>query len=42
MDDIECHSYDEISAAPPMHIDKMDEGVKLVVEEMQRFKAEVT
>jgi hypothetical protein len=42
MDDIECHSYDEISASPPMKIGNVDQSVKLVVEEMQRFKEEVS
>jgi hypothetical protein len=41
MDDIECHSYDEISAAPPMQVANVDDSVKLVVEEMLRFKEEV-
>ena len=41
MDDIECHSYDEISAAPPMQITNVDDKVKLIVEEMLRFKEEV-
>lgn len=41
MDDIECHSYDEISASPPMQIANLDDRVKLVVEEMLRFKEEV-
>lgn len=41
MDDIECHSYDEISASPPMHLSNVDDKVKLVVEEMLRFKEDV-
>lgn len=41
MDDIECHSYDEISTSPPVLIDTMDDRIKMVVEEMQRFKEEV-
>lgn len=41
MDDIECHSYDEISASPPMQLSNVDDKVKLVVEEMLRFKEEV-
>jgi hypothetical protein len=37
-DDIECHSYAEISTSPPIPLASTDEQVRLVVTEMMDFK----
>ena len=41
MDDIEAHSYEEISTIPAMLIEHTEHEVSLVVKEMIAFRAEV-
>lgn len=41
MDDIEAHSYEEISTIPAMLIEHTDREVAMVVKEMTDFRNEV-
>ena len=41
-DDIEHHTYEEISTAPPIQIGSTNADVQLVVENMIKFKEEVS
>jgi hypothetical protein len=41
MDDIECHSFQEISTVAPIQVVGAERHVRLLVEEMMQFKAEV-
>lgn len=41
MDDIECHSYQEIETIAPSVASSLDPKIKMVVDEMLRFKEKV-
>jgi hypothetical protein len=41
MDDIECHSYQEIETIAPNVVSSLDPMIKLVVDEMLKFKDRV-
>jgi hypothetical protein len=40
-DDIECHSFEEISVEPALAVEQTSSAVKLVVAEMEKFRREL-